>query len=788
MIIRRFWMGAMALWLAFSLTHQPVFSFVAYNGGDGSEADPWQIATKEQLLYFMNDTAMETVDDYYRLMADIDLSGEAWTPVRHNSLPFAGSFDGNGFTIDHLSITMSDGSDNLRVGMFGQCEDCSITNLNLTNTDYKINVIGTAMEDLEVGGLVGDLFANRQITITNNTITGSITVNYTFDPSAEEQNIHVGGLLGGVRSGFLGDQSTISGNTVGVDLDVDLELETVFAEDVAVRVGGLAGVMGDQSLTNNAVTASSITVDWPVDLNVAELAKINQSTGGLVGFYDHWDPYYDYDQRPLVERNSVGSAEHPLLISGNQHVGGLIGQANSYHYATAQFNTVTNTTLIGNNHLGGLIGRSEGFDLLDNTVRLVTIQPHASFDFRTPHTIGGLAGFVKMDEYVFDNTVDGLTVVEAFKTRDAHTIGGAVGYADDEVSIVNTNVLNSTLFGRYNVGGLVGYARTLSISLSSVEHTQLVAITSVGGLVGYSSGNLSVSNALANIDITGDQQVGGILGVAGEIYVDISLTYVLGDISGTSQVGGMIGYAVSIDKITNSFVRADLHLIVVENDGISSGPFGISPSLGGILGHSIGMSDSTYTSVYYAGTMDLNGVSDEFADPIVGVMEGVDPSGTTSDARFVNVYFDSTLYPTTSLFGVGLDTVAMKQQPAYVGYDFEDVWVISPFINEGYAFFTGDFALITLVSPTGTTGFLVEPGDQLNEPEIPLNEGYVFEGWFTDEAMQLAFDFNTAIADDLTLYAKWTQSLPVTGEATNRAVGLFSLGLGLWLLSRKRRQ
>ena len=40
------------------------------------------------------------------------------------------------------------------------------------------------------------------------------------------------------------------------------------------------------------------------------------------------------------------------------------------------------------------------------------------------------------------------------------------------------------------------------------------------------------------------------------------------------------------------------------------------------------------------------------------------------------------------------------------------------------------------------------------KPE-PTADGYTFEGWFTEAACQNAFDFNTAITKNITLYAKW---------------------------------
>lgn len=46
----------------------------------------------------------------------------------------------------------------------------------------------------------------------------------------------------------------------------------------------------------------------------------------------------------------------------------------------------------------------------------------------------------------------------------------------------------------------------------------------------------------------------------------------------------------------------------------------------------------------------------------------------------------------------------------------------------------------------------------VTKPEDPVREGYVFGGWYTDEACTEAFDFeNAVVTEDLTLYAKWTK-------------------------------
>lgn len=46
-------------------------------------------------------------------------------------------------------------------------------------------------------------------------------------------------------------------------------------------------------------------------------------------------------------------------------------------------------------------------------------------------------------------------------------------------------------------------------------------------------------------------------------------------------------------------------------------------------------------------------------------------------------------------------------------------------------------------------------GDLLEEPEAPTRQGYTFEGWYADEALEEPWDFSTAVSDSMELYAKW---------------------------------
>ena len=78
--------------------------------------------------------------------------------------------------------------------------------------------------------------------------------------------------------------------------------------------------------------------------------------------------------------------------------------------------------------------------------------------------------------------------------------------------------------------------------------------------------------------------------------------------------------------------------------------------------------------------------------------------------------------------------------------------------------------------------------EKATEPNAPETEGYTFGGWYTDAACTNAFDFNTAIVGNTTLYAKWTvNSYTVTwdpnggnwGGSTENKVDTYEYGASI---------
>ncbi len=112
--------------------------------GSGTESDPYRIGTAEGLKWFRDKVnnaknAANNIEDTKicaELTKDIDLSGEAWTPIGIGGAfyagtpPYSGTFDGKGHTIKNLSIDSSAHY----VGLFGYVYGGTIRNLTVSGS------------------------------------------------------------------------------------------------------------------------------------------------------------------------------------------------------------------------------------------------------------------------------------------------------------------------------------------------------------------------------------------------------------------------------------------------------------------------------------------------------------------------------------------------------------------------------------------------------------------------------------------------------------------------------
>mgnify|MGYP001002077618 CR=1 FL=1 len=265
-----------------------------FAGGDGTDGNPYQVATAEHLNNVRNHLSAHFVQT-----ADIDLttylaeggagynSGAGWEPIGTDSA-FTGNFNGNGKKISNLKIDRSS-----LIGLFGQNEGV-IRNVSLIG----VEVSGTTY----VGGLVG---YNYQGAVIDSNVTGSII----SDAAGEA---YVGGLIGYNR-----EMATVRGCYSAGSVSAP----------TGDYVGGLIGGNDNYCLVDKSFSASTVT------------GGLNR-TGGLIG--------QNYNST-IVKCFATGN------VTGIAYVGGLVGENNGSSnidsYATG---AVTGT----GGYVGGLVGRN----------------------------------------------------------------------------------------------------------------------------------------------------------------------------------------------------------------------------------------------------------------------------------------------------------------------------------------------------------------------------------------------------------------------------------------------
>ncbi len=247
-------------------------------GGTGSVDDPYLVETAEQLnnvRYYLN--------AHFKQVSDIDLSdyaeGKGWQPIGTWRNRFAGSYDGNGYTITNLIINRTEFSD---IGLFGctgstaRLENITLEEVHIAGEKYvgsitgyndgnihNTHITGTVSGNKMVGGIVGENDENAYI--TNSSAHATV--------SGEER---VGGLVGDNILGSISSSYT-SGIVTGHE-----------------RVGGLTG------FSSGSISSSYAESE----------VSGSRYAGGLVG------------------RNWFGSILKSLatgIITGDRDIGGLIG-------------------------------------------------------------------------------------------------------------------------------------------------------------------------------------------------------------------------------------------------------------------------------------------------------------------------------------------------------------------------------------------------------------------------------------------------------------------------------
>jgi len=303
--------------------------------GSGTEPDPYLVANLEN-LYWMTENSGEWFK-YYIQTSDIDASststwdnGQGFTPLGNNSIKFTGSYDGDGYTINGLTINRPTTA---YTGLFGYTngstiKDIGVININITGANragglsgwiesstiiYNCYTTGNITGGSFVGGLVGaaddsstvsNCYSTSSVSGSANDIGGLVGYNYYSSisncystGSVSGDNVRIGGLVGRSYGGSI-SYCYSTGTVAGTNF-----------------VGGIIGFgSGGYSVTGLFWNIDDFSIDngYGTGKTTTEMQTVNTFTDGgwdfeietANGTNDYWD---------IDNINGVYNSGYPFL-------------------------------------------------------------------------------------------------------------------------------------------------------------------------------------------------------------------------------------------------------------------------------------------------------------------------------------------------------------------------------------------------------------------------------------------------------------------------------------------
>lgn len=517
-------------------------------------------------------TSRDYKDAYFRVTADIDMSGYISTDGVYNflpigtrstqnqtELPFSATLDGGDKKITYVynvgSFYNVDGARTNYVGLFGYINGATIKNLNVASNGGLSITDNDGIVGIEyVGGIAG--YA------VDSTLYNAVLA---YGGWVRGEN-YVGGIVGyGERITIVSSEAVSSANVGG---------ETY--------VGGIVGkwIVSNQNQIGGSVAGQRYVTP-------ADQTDVMGETyvGGIAGWMDTSSCATTISYAPQLNNN--GKDGNFIVVGGIEYVGALFGAfiGNGYHQnatndkytaividkdASDKFKVGNVQVLLQNPNgnsasgnakvVGGLVGYAEGVGILFNTDWKTSNVTLDTGNY-TPSFIGGIAGVLGKNvtiEAIYQLKDDG-----TFLTGGTHTIthsvpdeqktfgtaakplgsfvGGIVGYVSSQagvywetgttifgngISLVNSATIYATSYAGGIFGALGDIPASVASSFESDTDSILYKVLTTGVREGSASTTLGLAPTVDSNGIT----------AKGRLVNNASIS-----VSG-SYVGGIAGY------------------------------------------------------------------------------------------------------------------------------------------------------------------------------------------------------------------------------------------------------
>ena len=541
--------------------------------GEGTEENPYLITSTNDFAYLVSQLA--TYDrnygygQFFKQIADIKapIPNCLYQGNAYKSAPFAGNYDGDSHKILNLTYLGTNGGEQSdAIGLFSILHDGAvIRNLDIEGADieYPGNCCGL---------LAG--VANGNIRIENITLNGNIK-------STKDK---VGGLIGYIE----GNAQSLAQISIR-----NVRLGVSFSESGSSYIGALIGWAENASIQVEDISSDGIFKNL----------RGNNHVAGLIGKL-----YGQIDARKIKLQHTT---LNDFPISGNQNVGGLIGEA--FLQAASNFKDITiDMPIKGSSYVGGLIGQIRSETPTNILIAIENFQlsnPANRSQIQGGSYVGGMIGYSHKThanaftielkgESLFHASITGQSAIGGiFGSLDdtqiqftpasrlymdnesleassgiCGTLAGALSYQepgkeillDPEILVINPNI---KIKGGNNVGGIIGklYNGTLTGTYTPEFSTTNVIVSKIPRPI--CPGNINSEKPYRE----NAASIGGIVGYADKSTLRRLFTQL--SIYGRSTVGGIIGYA-SDTQISDCGVKTETF-----NNGNNS-----AIMVGGIIG------------------------------------------------------------------------------------------------------------------------------------------------------------------------------------------------------------
>ena len=432
----------------------------AFAGGNGSENNPYLIATAAQLAYLKDSTTSANSyykGKYFKLTADIDLANIAWNGIGGGSgvTGFAGVFDGDGHVIYNVNINA--GSNKTRAFFNSTTSSATISNLTLYGkaeaTATYISLLSAInyanISNCNVFGQVKST-ANHVGLLTSWNCKGNINDCITY-----------GSLSGADTVGAITGYNERKDGVIG-SLNNCVNYATVEATKLSNTstsgVGGIVAVVGSEGTVSGCK-------------NYGEVKTTSASNGGIGGIVGN------------LYSTTITECVNYGMINGLYAVGGIVG----YGRANGNvINCVNNGRVRGSHDVGGISGENRSNISRCENNGLIEVRENGA-----GHWFGGIAGMSGSSATINNCTNNG--VVKAIGSAT----GGVGGIVGGLYGALNNCENNGDIYGDAFLGGIAGSIQnanamvTGSVNKGNVYTLVTEGTVNMGCIVGYNIGKIS---------------------------------------------------------------------------------------------------------------------------------------------------------------------------------------------------------------------------------------------------------------------------------------------------------